>query len=118
MFSNLKELRIGNNSFNGKIPSSLGQLRELWHLDLSQFFFNYTIPSELGLCTNLSLLSLAGNSLTGPLPMSLANLAKISELGLSDNFFSGQLSASLISNWTQLISLQVQNNTFTGMIPP
>ncbi|TKY62323.1 LRR receptor serine/threonine-protein kinase [Spatholobus suberectus] len=142
LLSNLKELRIGNNMFNGsvpteiglisglqflelnnisahgKIPSSVGQLRELWHLDLSNNFFNSTIPSELGLCTNLTFLSLALNSLTGPLPMSLANLAKISELGLSDNSFSGQLSASLISNWTQLISLQVQNNKFTGNIPP
>ena len=62
------------------------------------------------------MMSLAGNNLSGPLPMSLANLAKISELGLSDNFLSGQLSASLISNWIRLISLQLQNNKFTGRI--
>ncbi|KAG5055412.1 hypothetical protein JHK85_007922 [Glycine max] len=141
MLSNLKELRIGNNMFNGsvpteiglisglqilelnnisahgKIPSSLGQLRELWSLDLRNNFLNSTIPSELGQCTKLTFLSLAGNSLSGPLPISLANLAKISELGLSDNSFSGQLSVLLISNWTQLISLQLQNNKFTGRIP-
>ncbi|KAG4913268.1 hypothetical protein AAZX31_19G153300 [Glycine max] len=139
--SNLKDLRIGNNIFNGSvpteiglisglqilelnnisahgnIPSSLGLLRELWHLDLSKNFFNSSIPSELGQCTNLSFLSLAENNLTDPLPMSLVNLAKISELGLSDNFLSGQLSASLISNWIRLISLQLQNNKFTGRIP-
>ncbi|RDX61260.1 putative leucine-rich repeat receptor-like protein kinase, partial [Mucuna pruriens] len=115
---NLTYLDISQNSWTGKIPSSLGQLRELWHLDLSNNFLNSTIPSELGLCTNLTFLSLAVNDLTGPLPLSLANLSKISELGLSDNSFSGQLSASLISNWTQLISLQVQNNKFTGNIPP
>ncbi|CAJ1898928.1 unnamed protein product [Sphenostylis stenocarpa] len=142
MLPNLKELRIGNNMFNGsvpteiglisglqflelsnisahgKIPSSLGQLRELKHLDLSVNYFNSTVPSELGLCTNLSFLSLALNKLSGPLPMSLSSLSRISELGISDNYFSGQLSASLISNWTQLTSLQVQNNNFTGEVPP
>ncbi|KAL9285073.1 hypothetical protein ACSQ67_024603 [Phaseolus vulgaris] len=141
MLSNLKELRIGNNMFNGlvpteiglisglqilelynisahgKIPSSIGQLTELWHLDLGKNYFNSTIPSELGLCTNLSFLSLAVNDLTGPLPLSLASLSRISELGISDNSFSGELSPSLISNWTQLISLQLQNNNFTGKVP-
>ncbi|KAL9285072.1 hypothetical protein ACSQ67_024602 [Phaseolus vulgaris] len=141
MLSNLKELRLGNNMFkgpvpteiglisglqilelrdisaHGKIPSSIGQLRELRHLDLSKNYFNSTIPSELGLCTNLSFLSLALNDLTGPLPLSLASLSRISELGISENSFSGELSASLISNWTQLISLQIQNNNFTGKVP-
>ncbi|EOX94350.1 Leucine-rich repeat receptor-like protein kinase family protein [Theobroma cacao] len=50
--------------------------------------------------------------------MSLSKLTKISELGLSNNSLSGQILPSLITNWTNLISLQLQYNSFTGKIPP
>ena len=78
---------------------------------------NYTIPSELGLCTNLTYLALAVNNFTGLLPLSLSNLTKITKLGLSDNSLSGDISPNLIANWTQLVSLQLQNNQFSGKIP-
>lgn len=58
------------------------------------------------------------NQLSGELPFSLPNLSKLTELGLSDNFLSGEISASLISNWSQLESLQIHNNSFMGKIPP
>ena len=57
------------------------------------------------------------NSLSGVIPSSFTNLSKISELGLSDNFLSGKISPYLITNWTELISLQVKSNSFTGGIP-
>lgn len=117
LISGLEVLELNENSLQGEIPSSLGQLSELLRLDLRHNSLNSTIPPELGLCTNLTYLALAVNSLVGSLPVSLSNLTKITELGLSDNFFTGQISASLISKWTELFSLQLQNNTFMGEIP-
>ncbi|KAF7804610.1 MDIS1-interacting receptor like kinase 2-like [Senna tora] len=117
LLSGLQILELNENSFQGGIPSSLGQLKELRYLDLHKNSLNSTIPSELGLCTNLTFLALAENRLTGSLPLTLSNLTKITNLGLSDNFFSGEISASLISNWIELISLQLQNNSFNGKIP-
>eukprot|EP00261_Vitis_vinifera_P035165 XP_019076408.1 PREDICTED: probable leucine-rich repeat receptor-like protein kinase At1g35710 isoform X2 [Vitis vinifera] len=115
--SDLEILEMYNNSFEGQIPSSIGQLRKLQILDIQRNALNSKIPSELGSCTNLTFLSLAVNSLYGVIPSSFTNLNKISELGLSDNFLSGEISPYFITNWTELISLQVQNNSFTGKIP-
>ncbi|KAH9729176.1 protein kinase domain-containing protein [Citrus sinensis] len=118
LMSNIQLVELFNNSFTGQIPSSLGQLKNLQHLDLRMNALNSTIPPELGLCTNLSFLALAMNQLSGGLPLSLSNLSRLNELGLSDNFLSGEISANLIGNWTELESLQIQNNSFMGHIPP
>ncbi|KAG5514647.1 hypothetical protein RHGRI_035895 [Rhododendron griersonianum] len=104
------------SKFTGQIPSSIGQLGNLQHLDLSMNGLKSTIPPELGSCSNLTYLALALNSLTGELPLALSNLKRISELGLSANFFSGEILPYFFANWTQLISLQLQNNSFTGNI--
>uniref|UniRef100_A0A6M2EE45 non-specific serine/threonine protein kinase n=1 Tax=Populus davidiana TaxID=266767 RepID=A0A6M2EE45_9ROSI len=116
--SGLRTAELFSNSFQGTIPSSLGKLKHLEKLDLRMNALNSTIPPELGLCTNLTYLALADNQLSGELPSSLSNLSKIADLGLSENFFSGEISTALISKWTELTSFQVQNNNFSGNIPP
>ncbi|GKU86229.1 hypothetical protein SLEP1_g777 [Rubroshorea leprosula] len=108
----LEILELFENFIGGIIPSSFGKLKKLKKLDLHSNSFNSTIPSELGSCTNLTFLALTENQLTGQLPLSFSNLVRISELGLSNNFLSGQILPFLIGNWTQLISLQLQNNNF------
>ncbi|XP_060210851.1 receptor-like protein 53 [Lycium barbarum] len=119
VFTNLDKLEylnLSSNSFQGKIPSSIGRLGILQQLDLRKNRLNSAIPSELGLCTNLTILALAGNALQGTLPISLSSLTKLSQLALSDNNLSGEISSYLITNWTELMSLQLQNNSFTGVI--
>ncbi|KAK1355793.1 putative leucine-rich repeat receptor-like protein kinase [Heracleum sosnowskyi] len=113
----LQHLSLFANNLNGNIPSSIGLLTELQTLQLDHNNLNSSIPPELGLCTKLNILDLGGNSLTGPLPFSFSNLTQISDLSLWDNCLSGELLPHFISNWTELTSLDMKNNTFTGNIP-
>ncbi|XP_062025276.1 MDIS1-interacting receptor like kinase 2-like [Rosa rugosa] len=117
LLSGLEIFKVLNNSLEGKIPSSIGQLKELQRLDLSLNSLNSSIPSELGSCTNLTILALAVNKLSGELPLSLSKLTNLEKLGLSDNLFTGPILPSLVSNWSKMVSIQFQNNRFSGNIP-
>ncbi|KAL8167965.1 LOW QUALITY PROTEIN: hypothetical protein V2J09_009464 [Rumex salicifolius] len=116
--SNLVFLGLNSNLFQGSISSSISLLKNLQHLDLDDNILNSSIPPELGLCTNLTFLGISKNLLTGELPTFLANLRKISEIGLSSNALSGEIPLDFFSSWTEVISLQLQNNLFNGTIPP
>ncbi|XP_059663672.1 receptor-like protein 33 [Cornus florida] len=118
LVSDLQIISLSNNTFHGKILSSIGQLRKLLGLDLQINDLNSSVPSQLGLCTELTLLSLSMNLLTGPLHLSLSNLSKISLFSISDNFLSCKILPYLVTNWTELEFLNLQNNSFTCKIPP
>ena len=68
-----------NNSFEGKIPSAIGQLRELTELDLGGNGFNGTIW-----LSELKSLDLSGSPLSGELgDIHIAKLTQLKVLGLS-----------------------------------
>ncbi|KAB2605914.1 LRR receptor-like serine/threonine-protein kinase [Pyrus ussuriensis x Pyrus communis] len=117
LMSCLQRINLYQNSLQGRIPSSIGQLRELQYLNLEVNFLNSSIHFELGLCINLIYLALGKYSISGDLPLSLSNLNKISELGLVFNSFTGPILPSVFSNWTELVSLQLQRSIFHGNIP-
>nr|DAD32254.1 TPA_asm: hypothetical protein HUJ06_011105 [Nelumbo nucifera] len=100
--SNLRILELHENPFHGPIPSSIGSLRMLERLNLLKEGLDSSIPYELGFCTNLSFLELSQNNL----------------LGLSSNQISGEIHPFFLSNWTEVISLQLHKNNLSGTIPP
>ncbi|XP_008235774.1 PREDICTED: probable LRR receptor-like serine/threonine-protein kinase At4g08850 [Prunus mume] len=116
--TSLTYLNLTSNHLEGKIPPSIGQLRGLLDLDLSNNSLNSSIPSELGFCTSLTYLALASNKLNGELPLSFSNLNDITDLSLFANRLTGPLLPSLLSRWTEVVSLQLQHNSFSGSIPP
>ncbi|KAK7336899.1 hypothetical protein VNO77_17450 [Canavalia gladiata] len=118
LLPSLEVLELNQNAFQGPIPSSIGNLLKLQRLDLHNSGLNSSIPAEIGFCTNLTYVDMSGNSLTGSLPLSLASLTRIKELAISFNRLSGELHPSLFSSWTQLISLQLQLNGLSGILPP
>ncbi|XP_062020766.1 receptor-like protein 9DC3 [Rosa rugosa] len=59
---------MSNNILTGLIPSSLGKLKLLESLDLSQNKFSGKIPRQLTQITFLAKLDVSHNNLSGPIP--------------------------------------------------
>ncbi|KAF8020506.1 hypothetical protein BT93_G1045 [Corymbia citriodora subsp. variegata] len=129
----LERLNLSYNDFNySQIPSQVGDLSRLTHLDLSASVFSGRVPSEIFKLTNnlfegdipsvigelkgLQGLNLSNNFLTGHIPPSLGNLTALESLDLSLNKLSGQIPQKLIELGF-LSFLNVSYNNLTGPVP-
>lgn len=65
----LQRISIYQTSFSGTIPDSIGNLKHLISLKLSESPFSGRIPSSLGNLSHLSLLHLNSNFFTGEIPL-------------------------------------------------
>eukprot|EP01018_Ginkgo_biloba_P022110 Gb_05936 [translate_table: standard] len=122
--TSLQELDLSyNKELTGSIPTSLGNLINLYTLLLIGCGFTGQIPSELGNLRNLTILALNKNNFSGEIPPSVGNLAKLNLLDLSDNQLTGTLP---VSNGTRpgldkLLNAKyflLSKNRLTGSIPP
>lgn len=78
----LNELYIGSNSLT-QLPSAIGQLRHLQHLDASYNMIEH-LPPELGMCVYLKQLLLFNNKIQ-TLPNELGSLYQLEMLGIEGN---------------------------------
>ncbi|XP_066332051.1 receptor kinase-like protein Xa21 isoform X2 [Miscanthus floridulus] len=85
-------LNLTGQSLSGQISSSLGDLSFLYFLDLSH------------------------NNFVGPLPL-LGRLQNLQYLWLNNNNFSGIIPDALITNFSNLTSLDLSSNSLVGSIP-
>ncbi|PPD80006.1 hypothetical protein GOBAR_DD23064 [Gossypium barbadense] len=82
--SMLKELDLAHNLFSGPIPKTLGSLRQLEWLQISDnnlitgsaTYHEWSFLSSLTNCRNLSTIDVSGNPLSGVLPTYIGNLSK------------------------------------------
>ncbi|KAL3753559.1 hypothetical protein ACJRO7_000895 [Eucalyptus globulus] len=81
------------NNFEGLIPDTLGALKGLHFLNLSNNAFSGPIPSSLGHLQQLESLDLSLNDLNGTIPPQLSDLTFISSLNLSYNTLEGSIPA-------------------------
>ncbi|CAI5947070.1 unnamed protein product, partial [Closterium sp. NIES-65] len=102
--------------FNGTIPATIGNLKNLTLLDLSKNKFFGTIPKSLGSLTNLASLGLDDNELSFTIPTTLSRLTRLSALDLSYNRLSGPI-PSVLAHLTNLSRLSVKRNRLAGTIP-
>lgn len=112
---NLQYLYLNSNQLSGPIPSSLGSLGNLLVLYLSNNLLNGTIPTTFGGLTSCFTLAISDNQLTGAIPGQLNTMTDLGALWLGGN----QLVSPIpdLSALTNLTSLQLDQNLFTGPIP-
>ncbi|WP_338812446.1 leucine-rich repeat domain-containing protein [Bernardetia sp. Wsw4-3y2] len=142
LLTNLQELYINSNSFNGRMQNEFGEFKKLKTFNISSCRFSGALPasltnltlleefylasnafdSDLGLIVsampNLRVLSAASNRLgrNRVLPRLLYELSKLTYLDLSNNEYKLYISA-LISNLKNLQTLLLQNNKLSGELP-
>lgn len=88
----------------GVIPPELGNLSELWVLDLGNKALTGSIPPELGNLNKLDSLNLQNNMLTGDIPPELGNLKKLRSLIINGNNLTGCVPQALSETVTEFYS--------------
>ncbi|EOY15589.1 Protein kinase domain - like 10 [Theobroma cacao] len=112
----LNSLYLANCSIEGTIPPAIGDLTELKDLELQYNYLSGEIPVEIGKLHKLWQLELYSNELTGKLPVGFRNLTNLEYFDASTNHLEGDISE--VRYLTNLISLQLFENNFTGEVPP
>ncbi|XVE88510.1 hypothetical protein DITRI_Ditri19aG0074900 [Diplodiscus trichospermus] len=115
--SRLKFLSIANNDLSGPIPKELGNLKELNLLSIGNNNFSGTLPPELGNLVNLKDLQIHSCRVGGEIPSTFANLRNLKVVWASDNAFTGKIPNFIGNNWTKLVALRFEGNSFEGPIP-
>ena len=81
-------LNLLYNSFSGKLPVELGNLKNINSLDVSENNLSCEIPATNENFLNLENLHLQGNSFEGIIPSSMASLKGLEHLDVSRNNLS------------------------------
>lgn len=120
---NLVVLNLGNNTFEGQIPASLGNASMLQEIDLSRNKFVGKIP-PLGKLSNLSYLNLGENRLEASdnnsweFLHSLRNCSYLQAFSLSQNLLEGHIPNSIGNLSSNLQYLILSGNKLSGIVPP
>ncbi|CAL5360680.1 hypothetical protein CsSME_00051255 [Camellia sinensis var. sinensis] len=113
--SSLEQLYLGSSSFSGELPDSIGYLKSLTSLDLSDCKFSGCIRDSLGNLTQTTAIYLWGNSFNGQIPFTLSNLNRLTRLDLSENNLDGKIPN--FSGVHNLQTLHLHNNSLNGTLP-
>ncbi|CAH8381344.1 unnamed protein product [Eruca vesicaria subsp. sativa] len=114
---NVRHMNLSENSFQGKLPYSLGNMKKMYYLDLSHNGFYGKLPRSLTMgCYSLMFLKLSHNKLSGHIFPEPANLTSLFVLTLDNNQFEGKIGDGLL-NSSSIYVLDLSNNYLTGVIP-
>ncbi|KAL9983634.1 hypothetical protein ACROYT_G005833 [Oculina patagonica] len=142
-FPAMIECLLPGNYFTGSIPSTMGNMTNLWHLNLANNYFSGKIPKSIGLIPRIQIADFSGNQLSSleegikfsslevltlasnkQLTMNFNALLEAMEplneslriLNISDCNFFGIIPARL---WElkSLISVDLRNNSLAGKFP-
>lgn len=115
--SPLRILDLSITKFSGKIPDTIGNLRDLKFLDLSACYFDGLIPNSFWNLTEITYQAFKTNYFSGQVPASLSNLKQLTVYNLEMNEFSGEF-PDVFGNLSKLTRISlVANGIFTGQLP-
>ncbi|GLJ28559.1 hypothetical protein SUGI_0562260 [Cryptomeria japonica] len=115
--SHLRQITLGNNSFTGILPTSIGQLSSnLNFLALQIKMISGSIPQQIVNLTNLTYLNLGVNLFSGNIPSRIKRFHVLEELILQSNNFEGAI-PSEIGQMQHLGLLSLHHNQLSGKIP-
>ncbi len=109
-------IHLSYNNLVGSIPEEIGNLTELYTLDLSGNTLTGEIPSSIGNMHILGYLYLNNNQLTGSIPQEIGNLSDLRACYIYEN----QLIGNIPSKFGNLINLEycyLFGNQLTGEVP-
>lgn len=109
-------IHLSYNNLVGSIPEEIGNLTELYTLDLSGNTLTGEIPSFIGNMHILGYLYLNNNQLTGSIPQEIGNLSDLRACYIYEN----QLMGNIPSEFGNLINLEycyLFGNQLTGEVP-
>ncbi|OUN81149.1 M64 family metallopeptidase [Bacteroides sp. An51A] len=109
-------IHLSYNNLVGSIPEEIGNLTELYTLDLSGNTLTGEIPSSIGNMHILGYLFLNNNQLTGSIPQEIGNLSDLRACYIYEN----QLMGNIPSEFGNLINLEycyLFGNQLTGEVP-
>ncbi|KAL4621033.1 hypothetical protein ACB092_06G198900 [Castanea dentata] len=109
-------LDLSHNSFTGKLPFEVGNLKNINQLDISENNLSGEIPRSIGNCLSLEYLSLQGNSFEGSLPSSMAFLKGLKLLDVSRNNLSGSI-PKVLEKLPSLKKLNLSFNDIEDEVP-
>ena len=108
-----RRIRLGANDMHGVLPTELGFLRDLQHLDVHGNTLSGSIPTEIGRLTQLNQVALNANRLSGVLPTQIGLLTKLRLL----NIYGNRISGVLLPLPASAVFIDVSNNSLSGTIP-
>lgn len=112
----LRVLSLSQNGLHGAIPRELGSLTRLEQLDLSYNNLTGSIPAEIGGLSSLTILDLSWNGLQGGIPPSIGQLWRLQKLDLSCNNISGRIPGEA-GRLEKLVLLDLSHNFLAGPLP-
>ncbi|KAM3334660.1 hypothetical protein ACQJBY_029224 [Aegilops geniculata] len=115
--TSLTMLQISTNQdLRGTIPRSIGKLKHLVSLYMTDLGLDGTLPEEIGNLTSLKDLNLRSATLTGSMPKTIGMLGKLGGLDLRDNNLTGSIPMEF-GNMTELEAIFLQNNHLERQLP-